>query len=159
MDEMSRKLIQQATSDLEVVVYCWMRRYRELCGSPIEVMLAQAFTLRHFTEHGFPPHLGIGEKPADLPHLIPQYVVPPYRVDFMLEGTGKTKGVAIECDGHDFHERTKEQAEKDRSRDRDLTLQGYQVLRFTGSEIYRDAWKCAGQILRALGKMEWENNQ
>jgi very-short-patch-repair endonuclease len=44
----------------------------------------------------------------------------------------------IECDGHDFHEKTKEQARKDKKRDRDLIALGYKVLRFTGSEIYNN---------------------
>lgn len=45
----------------------------------------------------------------------------------------------VELDGHDFHERTKEQAARDRSRDRDLMANGYQVLRFTGSEVWKNS--------------------
>lgn len=52
----------------------------------------------------------------------------------------------IECDGHDFHEKTKEQAQKDKSRDRILKASGYTVFRFTGSEIYRDSAGCAREI-------------
>lgn len=47
---------------------------------------------------------------------------------------------AVEVDGHDFHERTKEQARRDRQRDRDLTAEGWIVLRYTASEIY-DSWR------------------
>jgi hypothetical protein len=46
--------------------------------------------------------------------------------------------VAIEVDGHEFHEKTKEQAASDKSRDRKITRCGYSVIRFTGSEVYRD---------------------
>jgi hypothetical protein len=46
--------------------------------------------------------------------------------------------VAVECDGHDFHEKTKEQAERDKRRDRDLQSIGWAIARFTGSEIVRD---------------------
>lgn len=52
----------------------------------------------------------------------------------------------IECDGHDFHERTKEQAIRDRSRDRRLQEAGHRVFRFTGAEIYRDPMKCASEV-------------
>lgn len=54
--------------------------------------------------------------------------------------------LVVECDGHNFHERTKEQAARDRARDRAMTLDDYTVMRFTGSEIWKDAWGCAGQI-------------
>jgi very-short-patch-repair endonuclease len=69
-----------------------------------------------------------------------------YRVDFAFYQRG-TKTLIVECDGHDFHERTKEQAIADRSRDRRLQELGYTVYRFTGSEIYNDPMKCAEQIM------------
>lgn len=51
--------------------------------------------------------------------------------------------LAVECDGHDFHEKTKEQARRDKSRDRILISHGIHTIRFTGSEIFRrseDLW-------------------
>lgn len=60
--------------------------------------------------------------------------------------------IAIECDGHDFHERTKEQAAKDRSRDRNLIKMGYIVLRFTGSEIYNDVKACEREVYAIVCK-------
>src|SRR5205807_7453561 len=44
----------------------------------------------------------------------------------------------VEIDGHDFHERTKEQAQRDKSRDRYLNQSGFTVFRFTGSEVFND---------------------
>jgi very-short-patch-repair endonuclease len=62
-----------------------------------------------------------------------------YRVDFLIhmidQKTKQELNIIIECDGHDFHEKTKEQAQKDKQRDRDCTTAGYIVLRYTGSEI------------------------
>lgn len=52
----------------------------------------------------------------------------------------------IECDGHDFHEKTKEQARKDRMKDRTLEERGLHVIRFTGSEITTDPEACALQV-------------
>jgi hypothetical protein len=54
--------------------------------------------------------------------------------------------LGIECDGHDFHERTKEQAAKDRSKDRVLKVRGLDIIRFTGSEITRDPGRCAAEV-------------
>lgn len=67
-----------------------------------------------------------------------------YRPDFVLLNQLDTplKPIAIELDGHDFHERTKEQARRDKSRDRNFTNQGWKVLRFTGSEVYADPELC-----------------
>lgn len=58
--------------------------------------------------------------------------------------------IAIECDGHNFHERTKEQATRDKRRDRELTTEGWRVLRFTGSEIWNDPKSCSEQVLRVV---------
>lgn len=55
-----------------------------------------------------------------------------HRVDFCIESAA----LAIEIDGHEFHEKTKEQAQSDKRRDRDIARAGYQVIRFTGSEVY-----------------------
>ena len=70
----------------------------------------------------------------------PQAKVDNYRLDFCLCGRCgyELEHVAIECDGHNFHEKTKEQAKHDKERDRYLTKKGYKILRFTGSEIYND---------------------
>lgn len=71
-----------------------------------------------------------------------------YRVDFLLEhGVRK---LAIECDGHDFHDRTKQQAAYDRSRDRELLRIGIPTIRFTGSEIAHSAERCADEAFRCL---------
>lgn len=72
-----------------------------------------------------------------------------YRVDLMV-GVRSKNGlmcIAVECDGHDFHEKTKEQAQKDKKRDRIIQRAGYHILRFSGSEIWRDPTSCAMEIL------------
>jgi very-short-patch-repair endonuclease len=82
-----------------------------------------------------------------------QFQISNYRVDFIFctevqDCKPAGKMLVVECDGHEFHERTKAQAAADRARDRALQDLGYVVYRFTGSEIYRDPMKCAQQILR-----------
>lgn len=58
--------------------------------------------------------------------------------------------IIVECDGHDYHERTKEQASHDKARDRFLQELGVRVFRFTGSDIWKDAFGCAMECLTAL---------
>lgn len=73
-----------------------------------------------------------------------------WRVDFLVStraGTDSREFLIVECDGHEFHERTKDQAAKDRARDREFQAKGYTVFRFTGSEIWRDPCGCADQII------------
>ena len=64
--------------------------------------------------------------------------------------TEVANGFVIECDGHEFHERTKAQAAHDKARDRELQGRGYQVLRFAGSEIWRAPFEVASEILMAI---------
>jgi len=103
------------------------------CESPIEVALLRAI-------------VATGDIPLDA--IRPQHVFGGYRLDFAILHNGRK--VCVEADGHDYHERTKEQASHDRARDRALTLAGWSVLRFTGSEIYRDAGACASQVVQAV---------
>lgn len=72
-----------------------------------------------------------------------------YRVDFVLSVTSseQSKEYVVECDGHNFHEKTKEQAARDRERERRLMSLGYTVIRFTGSEIWKDPSKCVRQLM------------
>lgn len=81
--------------------------------------------------------------------IAPQHRVGRFIVDLAMQGANGPK-IAVECDGHDYHERTKEQAAYDRYRDRYITSRGWLVARFTGSEIYHDAHGCVDQIATLL---------
>lgn len=84
----------------------------------------------------------------------PQAQLEGWRVDFLIyawefgrvSGKAQWRRLIVECDGHNFHERTKEQAAKDRGRDREFQLRGYTILRFIGSELYANPLDCARQI-------------
>lgn len=81
--------------------------------------------------------------------LFAQEQVGAYRLDFALVNARLPAKIAIECDGHDYHERTKAHAARDRKRDRVLQGLGWRVMRFTGSEIYKDAHACADEVYMA----------
>jgi very-short-patch-repair endonuclease len=83
-------------------------------------------------------------------YLEAQVPVDHYRLDFQVrlcdDGVGKHVGrfpkLCIELDGHEFHEKTKAQVAYRNERDRHLMSQGWKVLRFSGSEFYRDPFGC-----------------
>lgn len=72
-----------------------------------------------------------------------------YRVDFQIPVIYKNqenKIFVIECDGYDFHQKTKKQVEYDNKRQRDLQEAGYEIIRFSGTEIWHNAYQCALEI-------------
>ena len=135
--------VQRAVNQ-EALVY-----FSDLCESPIERMLVEEMLVdivmgqatglnilgREYIhgESRFLSHHGI--------IVYPQGKVGNYRCDFILDVLmpflSDRQIYAVECDGHDFHERTKAQAEHDRKRDRVMLGKNIKVLRFTGSEIFR----------------------
>lgn len=135
----------------------WGKALRDVCESPIEQLmfaflvsamdLAPSFSDEWATERfgrgNF--HLTGVTWPKSRLALLQQVKVHGYRLDFAIVSTEDPAAprVAIECDGHDYHERTKEQAAADKRRDRELTSRGWVVIRYTGSEIWDDPIGCA----------------
>ena len=125
------------------------------CGSPAERLFLLAGMLGNDSQAAiyFDPTnssdgiavgaLGGGDPDRTDPLLlVQQFPIGRYRVDFCVPEVQ----LVIEIDGHEFHERTKEQASHDKGRDRAMVADGYQVLRFTGSEVWNAPSKCAGEI-------------
>lgn len=86
-------------------------------------------------------------------HIHPEVPVGRYRADFLVRFAHWRGGIvfgAIECDGHDHHNLTKEQALHDRERDREFQKQGLIILRYTGSEIWKSPLKAASNALAIL---------
>lgn len=135
--------------------------------SPIELLMAVhlLYAMRH------PDHFATGRRNHFLPAcpggsfsdfpgradagftVAPQVNIGKYIADFGVLAKARSGTVvrgAVECDGHDFHERTKEQAKHDRSRDRYFQSCGIYTLRYTGSEIHADPLACACDALSIL---------
>lgn len=110
-----------------------------MAESPIERLMALPLSLLP----------SLGSVPSFKVTVAAQKQIGSRRVDFCVEQEGCPK-IVVECDGHDFHERTKAQAASDKRRDRELALAGCTVVRFTGSEIYRDPFACALDVLNLL---------
>lgn len=164
MTDVWQNLVAEVAAEADMI--CYQIREGELgrmCESPIEVAFLAACIL-HQGMHGAPfPIIGT---PSEEQHaaaeasrrptffIAPQYQIEQYRADFVIGfagyGTLKQTGVVVECDGHNFHERTKEQAQRDKERDRFLQTKVAKVIRFTGSEIYRKPLACAESALHVL---------
>lgn len=115
------------------------------CESPIERLLAVALEQQAIDSYwGWEP----------------QYEVGNYRADFLvwffdpdLDDPLPRGEVLVEADGHDFHEKTKDQARHDKRRDRLIQQQGFHIIRFAGSEIYRDPFACAREAYDFAGDL------
>lgn len=119
----------------------------EDCESPIEQLMSIALN-----------------KQADkiLPMFTPDFFVgsqslvktsnKEYRVDFLIRVlySERIYEFVVECDGHEFHEKTKEQVKKDKKRERDLISEGYTVIRFSGSEIVENPRLCAREVINLI---------
>lgn len=113
----------------------------EHCESPIEELLVIALDeiTENMTDVYFEPQKEIevnGHK---------------YRVDILIYygdilDLESCKKLIVECDGYQFHEKTKAQTIYEKRRDRELMSAGYRVVHFTGSEIWNDPFKCAREI-------------
>lgn len=131
------------------------------CESPIETGLLKAFIALRLADRRFRlDGLPTGDLATEWEAVIfPQHTEGGYRIDFAVKVTAAKREawIAVECDGHDFHERTKQQAARDKARDRALTAAGYRILRFTGSEIHAEPMKCAIQVQRLATSIaeEW----
>jgi very-short-patch-repair endonuclease len=63
--------------------------------------------------------------------------------------------VAVEIDGAYWHDQDPKRIERDRARDRYLSMQGWRVMRFSEREVNADAHACAKQVqdfIEAIGQ-------
>lgn len=148
-----------ASHDIAARIWAW-NELAVVCQSPIEQMLLAEIL---FLDDGYgqvvwDAFAGAPDPPETETKFVCQGQILKYRVDFLftVRVDGKEHQVVIECDGHDFHDRTKQQAQRDKSRDRDLANSGYIVIRFTGSEIYRRAPACGEEISALLCRIKTE---
>lgn len=137
-----------------------MRNALKLCESPVEqIFLAEVIRKLWLCPTGMEKmFISRQEEAVDLV-VVPQYLIEcgdaRYRVDFKFylqkcEGVGDYTDygkTVVEIDGHDFHEKTKGQASRDKKRDRDIQRAGYFVLRFSGSDVFRNPKKCVTEVM------------
>lgn len=78
-----------------------------------------------------------------------------YRLDFVFRPVASEVAsmVAVEMDGHDFHERTKEQVTYRNQRDRDLQSEGWTVFHVSGSEFNANPEAAVMDVLRKTQRL------
>jgi very-short-patch-repair endonuclease len=142
---------------------------RRQCESPIEELLVSALYSYSLVcpEPQISFHSGeMPDEPAfdEAAFVYQQVKIGPYRADFAIWDATlpfnhtPPRIMIVECDGHDFHERTKEQARRDKQRDRFFVSKGHKVLRFTGSEIWANPDDIADEVINELARNDsWRN--
>jgi hypothetical protein len=121
--------------------------------SPLEERLLQAFlSSGQFERLRVPSDIVVAHGAPGL--LLQQLWVTTHdarhRLDFALVNPSADVFVAVEVDGVEWHDRTPEQAERDKSRDRKLTASGWLTLRFAGREVHRDPAACVAEVLSVV---------
>jgi hypothetical protein len=177
-EPVTRDVVKELQTELAERQGWRMQNLMSQLESPIEQALVLAMMVRGF-EHEPVPVGFLGEHVVDPPKVgfyngircglswaVPQVYVQvgdeKYRVDLLVSAASTRDDdpmagpvlVAVECDGHDYHERTKEQAQRDKARDRALQSIGWRVARFTGSEIWKDPVRVVIQLsdfIRSIG--------
>lgn len=163
-----------ARADENFNMFTWSYVLEGGIESPIEALFYVAFSAVNNTSSlcGYSDEPGsfLGEK--DFLIAMPQHRVGKYRADFgcfygIITGcltTGYTyrgKWVAVELDGHDFHDKNEKQRRYEKHRDRFFQKQGYKVFRYTGSEINANPFNAAVEVVANLLDTEesfvWES--
>lgn len=154
-EERERQMVSQASENWTQFA---MSVLEEGCESPIERLFVcgmlndgwspmslhphSRYTLSHIADHFRSALLDVRTGAT----CLLQFEGGGIRLDGLVLAPGRS--VTFELDGHDFHERTKEQARRDKSRDRRLAAGGMLVVRFTGSEVFADPIGCAQELRR-----------
>lgn len=84
-----------------------------------------------------------------------------YRVDFLMDpidprisADKRWRPIAVELDGHAFHEKTKEQVALRNSRDRALQQADWKVFHFSFSEMTNNPFACASEVM-VYARNQW----
>lgn len=125
-------------------------KFGDVTDSPIEDMLGAALLMAaRYAKVNLKLCRGRAPDGWDGFALIPQCRWGIYRSDWAIISTATKMALLIECDGKDFHS-SPEQLEHDRKKDQAAHDRGYLTLRFTGSDIHRDADGIAKRVIQAL---------
>lgn len=119
--------------------------------SPIETILGAAVLLQ-FRNAGKPLMLCL---PAELDKakgglvFVPQFKWSIYRSDWAIYNPKTSGAMLLECDGKEFHSSADQKAH-DQTKDAAAHDRGFLTMRFSGSQIHRDADGCANKISQAV---------
>jgi very-short-patch-repair endonuclease len=141
-----RALLSHSTQPIRLYESTTLLRALRRCGSPAEVRLLIPLCDALESNAGW--------------DVVAQQQIGTHRVDFAVSNPSweidsvSPVRIVVEVDGHEWHERTKEQASRDKKRDRDIQADGWRVLRFTGSEVWKDPVACAQEVYELAQRLE-----
>jgi len=173
--EKIRIFLNQKSQDIATIFWqkaiTRLEEWEEL-GRPIESPVEQLFYISWLFKKFCDPDLAL--------ELCPQYQdksTGKYRLDFIIdfiqeayllenrlewdEAIFQTKSplLGIEIDSHIWHEKTKEQVQYHKERERFLIANGWKLLRFTGGEVYKDSDECVQETFDIADKLRDEYHQ
>lgn len=145
LEQLCRAVMHDFGSPIEELFFYGLvfAAWRE--GMDVEIETPHSQSVRLSIDHNY-----------ELLRVTPQAKVDNYRVDFRIEarfgplvGTNDIASavVAVELDGHDFHEKTKQQVRRDKQRERHIAGTGLPVVRFAGSEVFESPYDRAEWLL------------
>ena len=124
------------------------------CKSPIEVIFNLAYDLIiHYGDseaYFLEPQYEVVSRNEENKYYVDFAFIAEDFEEFITTIKNPNFKLAIECDGHEFHEKTKEQVQQDNEREYELKMSGFDVLHFSGSQIYNNPFKCAAQTLNYI---------
>jgi very-short-patch-repair endonuclease len=125
-------------------------RISDVTDSPIENLLGAAIILQ-FRAAGIGLKLckDVNEPRSPGYRLVPQARWGIYRSDWALVNQDTRGVLLIECDGKEFHS-SPERIEHDKKKDQAALDRGWLTVRFSGSDIHRDADGLAKRILELV---------
>lgn len=94
-------------------------------------------------------------------HITPQAAFPNLRIDnksirvdfYIWVPNDPSVKIVVECDGFEFH-KTKSSFINDKQRDRLFQLNGYRVIRYSGSEIYNDPVEVSSNLFDLINTLD-----
>ena len=148
---------ENATQTEKIAIMDGVKRAIPRCESPIEKLLLPWLVAQRYPLFNYEPRVLFPSEGSMLGDLcvavVPQLPVGRYRADFALASRhGRhLKFLIVECDGKEFHDSV-EQVKRDVDRDVYLTSRPeiLEVIRFSGTEIYKSPKNCAAHAAHLL---------
>lgn len=145
-------VVRQTAQQLRDEYGFWHETFCDLCESPAEMVFASWwFGLTWFLDPALAldaqREIEAGGRSYRLDFVITCSDRPLLR-DASQAGT-EWQAIAVEIDGHAFHERTREQVITRDQRDRDLQAAGIRVFHFSFHELTTDPRRVVGEVLSA----------
>ena len=156
--ESYRRALAFAFSDVESDLFFKFSK----CQSPIEQLIAielfnqqqQNLILRYEPQYyigGYKVDFAVWTTLKPLHQLITETTNYSGRKKLRISTPSRLVRYVIECDGNAFHEKTPEQAVRDKQQSNEIQSQGWKIFRFTGRQIWQDAKQVADEALNKAG--------